>query len=84
MKRSHGLKMLFSVFPVAALVAVVFWLIFVVKYEDQSDKSSTGALAHEYKQKADISFQAVVATILVYFVSHHGLDQLLMMMGRAM
>jgi mannose/fructose/N-acetylgalactosamine-specific phosphotransferase system component IID len=76
------LKMLFGVLPIAALVAVVFWTVFVFKYEKEDDKSAANPKAQEYLDKSTVSFQAVVATILVYFVSHHGLDQLLSVSGR--
>lgn len=82
MRSSSGLKLVFGVLPLAALVAVGFWLNFVVKYADEDAKGVDADLAYEYLAKAEICFQAVVATILVYFVSHHGLDQILHAMGR--
>ena len=75
MRRSSIVKMLLSLLPVAALVAVVFWLVYVTKYDDQASKGPNDPLAYEYAQKAEIAFQAVVATILVYFVSHHSLGE---------
>ena len=75
MRRSSILKMLLSLLPLAALVAVVFWLVYVSKYENEPSKGSSDDVAYEQAQKATIAFQAVVATILVYFASHHSVDQ---------
>ena len=79
MRHSSMIKMVFGLLPIASLVAVGFWLAYVTKYSHEKHQNM-GANAHaaqEFVQKSTIAFQAVVATILVYFVSHHGLDQIL-------
>jgi uncharacterized membrane protein len=75
------LKMLLALVPVATMVAVVFWLVYVLRYSKEDDQTPQAVKAQELLHKSEIAFQAVVATVLVYFVSHHGLGQALSLIG---
>ena len=69
MKVALPLKMLLSVFPLGALAAVVVWFVYVGKYGQHGDQPDADDRSNS--EKATISFQAVVASVLLYFVLHH-------------
>ena len=60
---------LLSVFPLGALVAVVFWFVYVGRYS--ADGPNADAEQRTNDEKATIAFQAVVAVAALYFVLHH-------------
>ena len=60
---------LLSVFPVGALVAVIFWFVYVGRYSNDGPDADTEGRTNQ--DKADIAFQAVVAVAALYFVLHH-------------
>ena len=59
---------LLSVFPLGALVAVVFWFVYVGRYS--ADGPNADAEQRTNDEKATIAFQAVAVAAL-YFVLHH-------------
>lgn len=66
---SVGIKGLLSVFPVGALVAVVFWFVYVGRYSQ--DGPDPDGEQRRNDEKATIAFQAVVAVAALYFLLHH-------------
>lgn len=71
MKVALPLKMLLSVFPLGALAAVIVWFVYVGKYGQHGEQTSTYAEGQTNSQNAEIAFQAVVASVLLYFALHH-------------
>ena len=82
MSRYSILGVVLGLLPLAALVAVVFWLVFTIRYANEAEQGPHAQEAYEYAQKASVAFQAVVATVLVYFVSHHLAGQVSSMLSR--
>lgn len=76
MQNNLPLKMLFSLFPLGALAAVVVWFVYVIQYANDGN-TKKGAEDQTNTERADIAFQAVVASVLVYFVLHHHLKFLM-------
>ncbi len=68
------LKVLLSAFPLGALAAVVVWFVYVGKYGQHGEQSDKYAEGQTNSQNAEIAFQAVVASVLVYFVLHHHIN----------
>lgn len=60
MTHNLSLGMIANVLPVAALVAVVMWLVYVIKHENDDTPTN--------KDRYEVSFQAAVATVAVYFM----------------
>ena len=69
MQMSLGLKGLFSLFPVGALAGLIAWLVFVAKYADEGPAPDGNNATNV--EKSTVAFQALVATVLLYFVFHH-------------
>jgi hypothetical protein len=64
-----GLKGILSLFPVGALVAVIFWFVYVGRYSmDGPDVDDNG---RTNKDRATICFQAVVAVSALYYLLHN-------------
>ena len=80
MRRSSVLKMLLGLLPLFALASAVTWIVYTANYAQQDNKQSDAA--QKFIDQSTIAFQGVVATVLIYFVSHHGIDQAMMLMGR--
>jgi len=76
MKVALPLKMLLSVFPLGALAAVIVWFVYVGKYGQHGQQVDAEGRANE--DKATVAFQAVVASVLVYFALHHHVNFLYM------
>ena len=75
MELSMPTKMILGLLPLAALGAVVVWLVYAIKLsEDINDDVVSAADRHFYR--TSVSFQAVVATIALYFALHHGAGQM--------
>jgi len=72
------LRMLLSVFPLGALAAVVVWFVYVGKYGQHGEQVASYAEGQSNSQNAEIAFQAVVASVLLYFVLHHHVSYMYM------
>lgn len=73
-----GLKTVLSVFPLGALAAVVVWFVYVGKYGQKGDQLGSYGEDQTNSKNAEIAFQAVVASVLVYFALHHHVNFLYM------
>lgn len=73
-----GLKTVLSVFPLGALAAVVVWFVYVGKYGQHGDQAGTYGEDQTNSKNAEIAFQAVVASVLLYFALHHHVNFLYM------
>ena len=74
MNHSANIRILISMLFVGALAALGAWIAYVAKFS-RADEGSTQQDT-EY-QRAMISFQALVASILLYFAGHHGFDMMM-------
>jgi len=64
---------LLSTLPLAATAAVVVWVVYAANFANDIRKDDP-TFGQENYYRATICFQAIVATILLYFAAHHGLN----------
>ena len=60
-----------SLFPVGAVVALIFWFVYVGKYANDGPDSANDAKGKTNQDKYTIAYQAVVATVLLYLMLHN-------------
>lgn len=64
-----GLKGILSLFPVGALVALVFWFVYVGRYSNDGPDIDDNSRTNE--DRATICFQAIVAVAALYYLLHN-------------
>ena len=75
MELSHPIKMTLGLFPLGAFAALVVWFIYVGKYGQYGNQ--IGSDGQTNKDNSDIAFQAVIASVAVYYVLHHHMSHMM-------
>ena len=82
MNLSISTKFAVMFLPLAAFAALIVWLVYSIKYGEEARKTSksiknnAGGEAMYDAQRAEIAFQAVVATLLFYLVIIYSLQKM--------
>jgi hypothetical protein len=75
MQLAQPVKMILGLFPVGALAALVMWFVYVGQYGQ--DGNTLKADSRKNSEQATIAFQAIIASVAVYYALHHHLSHMM-------
>lgn len=75
MQLAQPVKMILGLFPLGALAALVVWFVYVGQYG--KDGNAPDGESRTNSEQSTIAFQAIVASVAVYYALHHHLSHMM-------
>jgi hypothetical protein len=75
MQLDQPIKMILGLLPAGAVAALVVWFVYVGQYGKEGN--SPDEKQRTRSEKATIAFQAIIASVAVYYALHHHLTHMM-------